>query len=102
MTKYQELVEDYQNTIDRIKAGRRKLAQLDREISELETACAEHADYTDIADLMEEASELSEGIIEDRAYLDYEIHREYESVPFAKARNQGITGFYRLAGLEPL
>jgi len=102
MTKYQELVEDYQGTIDRIRAGQKRLARLSYEIDELSAACDEHADYTDVANLVEEAGELSESITEDRACLDYEIWREYESVPFAKARNQGISGFYRLAGLKPL
>jgi len=102
MTKYQELVEDYQDTIDRIRAGQKRLARLSHEIDELSVACDEHADYTDVANLVEEAGELSESIAEDRACLDYEIQREYERVPFVQARNQGITGFYRLAGLNPL
>jgi len=67
MTKYKELVEAYRDTIDRIKSEQARLAQLNREINELEAAhgCYEHADYTAIADLVEEASELSEGIAED-------------------------------------
>lgn len=94
MKKYQELVKDYAGTIARIKDLER---QKDEARKALDQMNVEDADYVDQAELH---AYLCEEIIEAKAHLDFAIRDEYAGVPYRQRRQEGISAFYRQAGLS--
>lgn len=93
MKKYKELVKDYAGTISRIKDLER---QKEEALKALEQMSVEDADYVDQAELH---AYLDEELVEAKAHLDFAIRDEYAGVPYRQRRQEGISAFYREAGL---
>jgi len=94
MKKYEQLAKDYANTIAEIKRLRAERAAADQRYHELA--------YTDKAEVIEAyqaASEADEQLTRLECDLEWLIYHEYANCPYAATRQQGIAGFYRVAGL---
>ena len=107
MTKYEDLYNCFEPTIDRIKALRQKASvanQQAREIMYLHDIRNLLLDSTEVdqqrlADLYAEAAAADQEAQELLDEVKYEVDREYELVPFALRRQQGISRFWQLADL---
>ena len=82
MSKYHELVKDYAGWIEQIKAQQAELDKMQCTYSD-----------QDVADVNNELQETRQALA---AAIEY----EYETVPYCRPRNAGISGFWREAGLE--
>lgn len=98
MAKYHELVEEYEDWIEGIKADQAEWQQAKAEFEAAQAA----GDFDAWAERAEELGYLGDEIAESRAALTARIREEYDSVPFRATRQAGIAGFWREAGLRPL
>ena len=106
MTKYEDLYNCFEPTIDRIKALRQQVYLANQQVGEIMYRHNTHdlpdsveADRRELADLYAEAAAADQEARELLEEMKYEVDREYELVPFALRRQQGISRFWQLADL---
>jgi len=99
MAKYHDLVEEYANHIDHLKAAYADYEKLMARARELQNMDPSHPEFDEYMYDWVSAGELYDEIQAMEHELYDQICREYELVPFVQARNQGISGFYREADL---
>ena len=110
MAKYHELVERYKVEIVEIKQDRKREKELQTQASDLiyqinNRHFTEHQDekmadlYEKLRDVEYERGLLAERLEEAEFTLNEMVYMAYEDTPFQRTRLQGVSGFYREAGL---
>jgi len=110
MAKYHALVKRYTHEIAEIKQGRSREKELQARASDLSYQINNRyftdRDTEKMANLYEQLRDvecerglLAERLEEEEFTLNEIVNMAYEDTPFRRTRNQGISGFYREAGL---
>ena len=103
MAKYHDLVKEHKDTIEYIKKLHEKYENLNEKFAELARYEKKYVPVPQYNfQYLEEADEVYRDMQVEIAELDQILQEEYRDVPFAKARQAGIDGFWRESGLQDL
>lgn len=96
--KYQELVKKYQEQITSLKQAKARLDEAQAKFNAFKSDYDDIQSYSHSEELSHEWELANQEFQIQASELTRDVDAEYQDVPFAKARKQGIEKFWELAG----
>jgi len=97
--KYQELAEKYQAEIVSLKRAKARLDQAEESFNAFRVTSDDPIQWDHSEELSREWEKANRAYQIEVGQLAQDIEAEYNDVPFAKARKQGIEKFWKVADI---